>query len=158
MSEENWQRVCAYLSSVVGDPFFKVVLRPENSHEELPGLLEWPACLSLRLRDQRTSPLRFELPVNLCLQSKITNLILSFQVPCGSMNILFASRIFLFMAGYRNLHASGFFPLICWSYLRKEISVTLSIGNKLYSRHHILYFSFLGKHIVGVILWPPWIC
>ena len=33
-----------------------------------------------------------------------------------------------------------FFPVICWSYLRTEISVTLSIGNKLYSRCH-LYLS-----------------
>ena len=36
-----------------------------------------------------------------------------------------------------------FFTVICWSYLRTEISVPLSIGNELYSRHHILYFSFL---------------
>ena len=43
-----------------------------------------------------------------------------------------------------------FFPVICWSYLRTEISVTLSIGNKLYSRHHILYFTFLWKHFVDV--------
>ena len=27
----------------------------------------------------------------------------------------------------------GFFPVICWSYLRTEISVTLSIGNNSYS-------------------------
>ena len=39
----------------------------------------------------------------------------------------------------------GFFPIICWSYLQMEISVTLPIGNKLYSRHHILYFSFQWK-------------
>ena len=38
-----------------------------------------------------------------------------------------------------------FFPVICWSHLRTEISVTLSIGNKLYSCHHILYLSFLWK-------------
>ena len=37
------------------------------------------------------------------------------------------------------------FSVICWSYLRTEISVTLSIGNNLYSRHHISYFSFLWK-------------
>ena len=39
----------------------------------------------------------------------------------------------------------GFFSVIYWPYLRTEIAVTLSIGNKLYSRHHILYFSFLWK-------------
>ena len=47
-----------------------------------------------------------------------------------------------------------FFPAFCWSYLRTEIFVTLSIGNKLYSRHHILYFSFLWRHFVDVILRP----
>ena len=31
-----------------------------------------------------------------------------------------------------------------------EISVTLSIGNKLYSRHHLLFFSFLCDHFVDV--------
>ena len=41
-----------------GDPFCEVVQRPENTHEELTGLLEWTMGLSLRLRDQRTSPLR----------------------------------------------------------------------------------------------------
>ena len=55
---------------------------------------------------------------------------------------------FLFMAGYRNLHTFGFFPVICRSYLQTEISVTLSIGNKLYSRHHLLFFSFLWNHFL----------
>ena len=71
----------------------------------------------------------FERPLDLCLQSKITELILSFQVPCGSINILFASRIFLFM---ELTFVRFFFPVICWSYLWTKISVTLSIGNKLY--------------------------
>ena len=39
-----------------GDPFCEVVRRPENTHEELTGLLECPASLSLRLSDQRISP------------------------------------------------------------------------------------------------------
>ena len=99
------ERVRTYLSSEAGNPFCEVVRWPENTHGELTGLLEWSA--------------------GLCLQSKITDLILSFQVPCGRMNILFTSRIFLFMAGYRNLHYSVFFPEICWSYLRTEISVIL---------------------------------
>ena len=38
-----------------------------------------------------------------------------------------------------------FFPVICWSSLWTEISVTQFIGNKLYSRHHILYFSYRWK-------------
>ena len=40
-----------------------------------------------------------------------------------------------------------FFPVICWSYLRTKISVILSIGNNLYSRHHISYFSFQRKQL-----------
>ena len=58
-----------------------------------------------RTADRSPSPYR---PLNLWFQSKITDLTLSFQVPCGSMYILFASRIFLFMVGYRNLHTSVF--------------------------------------------------
>ena len=105
-------------------PFCEVVRRPENIHEEMTGLLEWPAGLRL--------------------QSKITDLILSFQVPCGYTNILFA-HVFFCSWLVIGTFILPIFPVICWSYLRTEISVTLSIGNKLYSRHHILYFSFLWK-------------
>ena len=35
--------------------FHEVVRQPENTLEELPGLLEWPAGLSLHLRDQQIS-------------------------------------------------------------------------------------------------------
>ena len=62
----------------------------------LPSL-ERPADLSTTL----------ERPANLHLQFKFTDLILSFQLPCGSMNILFAPRIFLFADGYRNRFFSG---------------------------------------------------
>ena len=47
-----------------------------------------------------------------------------------------------------------FFPIICWSYLWTEISVTLFIGNKLY---HVLFFSFLRNHFMDVILRPHWL-
>ena len=142
MCSSNTVRESSHISFFcAGDPFCEVVQGLENTHGVLTGLLERPADLTPSL----------EPPEDLCLQSKITDLTLSFQVPCRSMNILFASRIFLFMAGYWNLHTSGFFPVLCWCYLRTEISVTLSIGNKLYSLHHILYFSFLWKHFVDVI-------
>ena len=124
------------------DPFCKVVRRPENTH----GMFAWVTRWSLpSLKGLENLSPSLERPADFCLQSKIRELIFSFQVPCGSMKILHASRIFLFMAGYRNLHTSGFFPVICWSYLQTEISVTLSLVNKLFSRHHILYFSFLWK-------------
>ena len=41
-----------------GEPFCEVVQRPKKIHGELTGLLEWPACLSLHLRDQQISPFR----------------------------------------------------------------------------------------------------
>ena len=135
-----------------GDPHCDVVQQPGNTHGELTGLLKWPADLFPSL----------ERPADLYLHSKFTDLILSFQVPCSSMNILFASRIFLFVASYRNLHTSVFFPVICWSYLRTEISVTLSIGNKLYSSASTFVFSFLMLMLsflfVDVILQPHWTC
>ena len=115
----------------------------------------WPVCLSDQQVSACGSPhfagatsgsLRsLEWPAGLCLQSKITDFILSIQIPCGCMNILFALRIFLFIAGYWNLHTSFFFSRYLLILSRLEISVTLSIGNKLYSRHHILYFAFLWK-------------
>ena len=49
-------------------------------------------------------------------------------------------------------HTSVFFSVICWSYLRTEISVILSTGNKLH------FFSFLVNHFVDVILRQHWIC
>ena len=52
-----------------GDPFGEAVQRPENIHEELTGLLEWPADFSPSL----------ERPLDLFLQSKITDLIFSLK-------------------------------------------------------------------------------
>ena len=48
---------------------------------DLPTSLERSADLSPSL----------ERPADLCLQSKITDIILSFRIPCGNMNILFAN-------------------------------------------------------------------
>ena len=106
------KRVRTYLSSLIylSWPFCEVVRRPENTYEELTGLFEWPVGLSPSLERPADPFPSFELPLDLCLQSKFIDLILSFQVPWGSMNILFASRIFLFVAGYQNLHTFVFFP------------------------------------------------
>ena len=89
---------------------------------ELTGLLEWPGNLSHSL----------EKPADLYLQSKITDLILFFQIPCGSMNILFASRIFCLWLDIGTYILPGFFSVICWSYLWTEISVILSTSNTLH--------------------------
>ena len=114
-----------------GGPFCEVVWRPENTHGELTGLLEWPVNLSPSL----------EWPVNLCLQSKITDLILSFK-----------SHVFFCLWLVIGTYILRFFPVICWSYLRTQISLILSTGNKFNSRHHSLSFSFLWNHFVDVIL------
>ena len=56
--------------------------------------LERIADLSPSLEQKADLSPSFERQVGLCHQSKITHLILSFKVPCGSMNIFFGSRIF----------------------------------------------------------------
>ena len=61
---------------------------------DISPLLEWQADLSPLLERQADLSPSLEQPVFLCLQSKITDLILSFQVPCRNMNVLFASRIY----------------------------------------------------------------
>ena len=94
---------------------------------ELTGLLVWPA--------------------DLCLLSKITDLILSFE-----------SHVFSVYGSLSELTYFRCFTVICWSYQRTDISVILSNGNKLLSRHHPLFFSFLWNHFLDVILRPYWIC
>ena len=128
------QSVCTYLSSVAGTLFGSSAMAGEHTQgadrsapvtsSSLPSVQNYRPYIIF------SSPMRiYEYP--LC------------------------PHIFLFMAGYRNLRTpiSFFFfffffffcPVIYWSYLWTEISVTLSIGNKLDSRHHNLYFSFLWK-------------
>ena len=88
-----------------GNAFCYVVRRPENT----PNMFAGVTCRSLPSLERLTDPsLSLERPADLYLQSKFTDLILSFQVSCGSMNILFALDMFLFKVGYRNLHTSVF--------------------------------------------------
>ena len=123
--------------------------------------LERPADLCLRLKVQRTSPLRLSnqpitpftwetsgpLPFAWATSGSLPSvqnyrLYIVFSSPKRKYEHRLRLTYFLFMAGYRNLHTSVFFPVICWSYLRTEISVTLSIGNKLYSSPSSFIFSF----------------
>ena len=138
------ERVRTYLSSVAGT-LFGEQCDGRTHNGELTCLLKWPADLSPSL----------ERPVDLCLQSQITDLILSFQVLCGNMNILFASRIFCLYLVI-GTYILPFFPVICWSYLQTEISVTLSIGNKLYSSSSSFIFYFIWNNFGDVILRPCW--
>ena len=126
MSSRNTVRESSHISFFCGgDPFCEVVRRLENTHEELTGLLEWPA--------------------GLCLQSKIQTLYCIFK-PHADIWIS-SSPTYFSVYGWLSELTSFFccFSVICWPYLQMEISVTLYIGNRLYSRHHILHFSFLWK-------------
>ena len=154
----NAVRESSHISFFCGwDPFCEVVRRPENTHRELSGLLEWPVGLCLRLRDHRTSPLRLS-------DHWISSLRLSdqqisaFNSKLQTLYCLFKSHADLwisFSSTYFSVYGwlseltyfRLFLPEICWSYLQTEKSVILSPGNKLYSRHHILYFSFLWKQL-----------
>ena len=100
-----------------GDSFCEVVRRPENTHEELTGLLEWPAGHSLRLRDQWISPLRLSDQLISAFSPKLHTLYI-FSSPMRKYEYRLRPRIFLFMTGYRKLHSSVFFSrsfvdLIC---------------------------------------------
>ena len=114
-----------------------------------------PQVFPFYLRDLRISPLRFSnhqiLPLRLSNQW-ISTLSPKLQI----LNCLFKSHAEVSISSsinvfsvYGSLSELTYFcfcfSVICWSYLWTEISLTLSIGNKLYFRHHILYFSFLWK-------------
>ena len=116
-----------------GDPLCVLERRPTNTHY---CLLEWPADLSLhlgdrgplpllerlvnlslRLRDQRTSLLHLrDLQISLlCLSDQqispcVQNyrLYIVFSSPMRIYEYPLRPRIFLFMAGYRELHTSVF--------------------------------------------------
>ena len=101
----------------------------------------WQICLS----DQWVFAFSPKLQTLYCLST-----------PLWKYEHTFLPTYFLFIAGYRNLHTSVFFFLVIyWSYLRTEISVTLSTGNKL---HCPLFFSLQWSHFVDVILQLHWIC
>ena len=109
-----------------GDPLCVFARRPENAHGELTGLLEWLAGL----------PLSPKLQTLYC-----------FPIPTRKYEHASSPTYFLFMAGYRNLHTSVFvFCLVnCWSYLRTEISITLSTSNKSHSSPSSFIFLFPVK-------------
>ena len=117
------ERVRAYLSSV--GPF--VCIRV-TAGEHTRG--SWQVCLD----DQRVSPFSPKLQTLYYLST-----------PTRKYEHASLPTYFLFMAGYGNLHTSGFIPVICWSSLRTEISVTLSTGNDLHSSPSSFNFLFPVK-------------
>ena len=157
MKKEYSQRKFAHIFLLWGCPFLWSCATAEEHTRE-----SWQVCLS----DQQVSPFAWETSGSLSftwttrgslLQSQITDLILSFQVLCGNMNILFASRIFCLWLVI-GTYTLPFFLVICWSYLRTAICVTLFMCNKLYSSPSSFIFSFLWNQFVDVILRPHWIC
>ena len=129
-----------------GDPLCVLERRPENIHD----MFAWvTAGLALCLKEQWVSPFDwktsrplplFERPADLSL-SLSDQWISTFSPNLQTLYCLFKSRAevltsfsplaFLWVVIWIYILRS--FPVICWSYLRTEISVTLSIGNKSYS-------------------------
>ena len=126
-----------YLCSVAGDPFCEVVRWLENIHEELTGLLQWPADLSSSLE----WPADFFLHYSPKLQSLYCLFKSHAEVWTSSLLHIFFC-LWLVIRTYILL-VFWFFLLICWSHLQMEISVTLSIGNKSYSSLSSFIFSTL---------------
>ena len=146
-------------------------------------LLEWPAGLSLRLISPRTSPLRLSEQRTSLLHlsdQRVSPFAWETRGPLpfvwvttGSLPLVQNYRLYIvFSSSMRKYEYPlrltywlvigtwilPFFPVICWFYQRTEISVTLSMGNKLYSRHHLLFFSFMWDKFVDVILRPYLTC
>ena len=129
MCSKNTVRESSHISFFCGgDPFCEVVRRPENTHEKLTGLLEWPACFSLRLSSHWISPFTWETSGSLPFVWATT----------GSLPSVQNYRSYIvFQVPWTRLFAHLFFCL--WLVIgtnilpRTEISVTLSIGNELYS-------------------------
>ena len=136
-----------------GNPLYEVVRQPENTEGELTGLLDWLVALSLRLRQVGLSP-SFEQPIDLCFQSQNFRPYIVFSSPMRKYEHPLCLTYFSIYGWLSELTYFPYFLVICWSYLRTEISVT--ICKKLYSRHHLLYFSFLWNRFVDVILPLHW--
>ena len=123
----NAVRESSHLSFFCGrDTFCEVVGRPKNTHGEPKGLLDDQRTSPLRFGDQRISAFSPKLQTLYCLSSPIRK--------------YEHTHVFSVYSWLSELTYSPF----CWSYLRTEISVILSIGNKIYFCHH-LYFLFPVK-------------
>ena len=102
----------------------------------------------LRLRDQQNSSFAWETsgspPFAWATSGSLPSVLnyrpyIVFSSPMQKYEHPLRFTFFLFMASYWDLHTLVFFPVICWSYLRTEISVTLSSGNGFFTI--LLYFS-----------------
>ena len=136
MCNRNTVRGSSHISFFCGGvPFCEVVRRPENTHEELTGLLKWPTGLSLAWDTSGPLPLAWAISGSLPSVQIYRPYIVFFKshAEVWTSSSYFFSRIFFCFWLVFETYIIPFFPVICWSYLRREISVTLSIGNKSYS-------------------------
>ena len=127
----NAVRKSLHISFFCGGDHLCLFAQQAENTRELTGVLEWPAGLSLSVQNYRPY--------------------IVFQLPRGNMNMPLRPRIFclwLVIETYKLLFIF-LFPVICWSYLRTEISVTLSTGNRL----HSLSFSFILIFLVKPLCW-----
>ena len=114
-----------------GNPFCEVVRRQNTDQGE--DMLPWVTRKSLpSVQNYRTYVV--------------------FSSPMREYETASSPTYFLFMTGYRNLHNSAFFPGNFFILSANEISITLSIGNKLYSSHHLFIFLFPVKPLCGCYL------
>ena len=129
MCSKNTVRESAHIYSFSGgDTFSEVVGRPENTHGEQTGYLEWPAGISHSLRDQRISTARLNderIPSSPKLQT-----LYCLSSPMRKYKHPLRLTLFSIYGLFWNLYTS-IFPVICWSYQRTEIYVILSTCNKL---------------------------
>ena len=139
MWSRNTVRESSHISFFCGrDNFCEIERRPKNT--------------------QRVADTFAEITCESLLQSKITYLMLSFKSHAEIWTWLLAHifSVYGWVSEFTYI-CCCFFRVICWSYLRTEISVILSTGNKLYSRHFPLFFIFPVKPLFDVILRPLWI-
>ena len=113
MWSRNTVRESSHISFFCGRHTLRVLeRRPQNTH--------WEADRFLEITSGSPS------------QSKIKDLILSFNSHVVIWTHLFAHVIYVY-GWLSELTYSRFSPVICWSYLRTEISVILYTFNKWYS-------------------------
>ena len=146
------ERVRRYLSSVARTLLWSCATTGEHTQRN------WQVCLS----DQRVSlfawEIRGSLPFiwatsgSLLSVPKLQTLYCFFK---SHAEIWTSSSLHVFFWLVIGTYILPFFPR---KYVRTEISVTLSIGNKLYSSPSSFIFSFLWNHFVEVILRLHWIC
>ena len=123
MWSRNTVRESSYISFFCGgEPLCVLERRPENTQD----MFAWVTSRSLP---------SLEGPADLYLQSNFTDLF-KFHAEVWT----FSPHLFFCLWLVIGTYILPFFLVICWSYLRTEISVTLSIGNILFPVKPLCWF------------------